>query len=307
MRVDPSTTQCKQYTEPFSSAEDLSFAVPAYAQNQDGLEMANNVEGQGTRPSNDQELTQVVHGRHDAGCQHTPEDIGGYGGKIGKSVEKRDKGNKKTDGNGRLVEEKLWWGDGKVLDLLANPDLVQGSAAESQGCDDNTKKLSLGSLIDGEGNSNACRQNGSQHVSRDVFSEEDEVDKDDSRRSHDLGELVETDRVEGQAEVAKNNIAGEEATDRQHLPDVELDGLESVKGPESGNEEDETGRGKMPHDNHKLACFQLLVAEHSARLLVNRSPPQSALIIAHTVYSGRSTPGSRACLARSRNTLSACL
>ena len=175
--------------------------------------MADDVEGQGAGPSNDQELTQVVHGSHDTRCAYAPEDIGGHSRKIRKSVEKWDKGNKQADRNGCLVEQKLRRRYGKVLNLLANPDLVQGSTAESQGCDNDTKQLGLGRFVDGEGNSNACCKNSGQHVSRNVLSEKDKVDENDRGCGHNLGKLVEANRVEGQAKVAKNNIASEEAAD----------------------------------------------------------------------------------------------
>lgn len=93
MRVYPSTTQSKQHTEPFSSTKDLALAVPSYTQDENGLEMADNVESQSTCPANDQKLTQVVHGGHDAGCADTPEDIGRDGGKIGDGVEEWNKRN----------------------------------------------------------------------------------------------------------------------------------------------------------------------------------------------------------------------
>ena len=66
MRVHPASTQREQHTEPLSWAQDLAFAVPANTQNKNCLEMANNVERQGRRPPNDQELAEVVHASHDS-------------------------------------------------------------------------------------------------------------------------------------------------------------------------------------------------------------------------------------------------
>jgi hypothetical protein len=178
-----------------------------------------------------------------------------------------------------LVKQELGWRDGEVFNLLADPDLVQSGAAECQCRDDDTEELGLGCLVDGKGNANACREDCSQHVSCNLLSEEDEVDKDDGGRGHDLGQLVETDRVEGQAKVAKHNVSGEEAADGQHVPDIQPYGLKSVERSEGRDEEDEAGGCKMPHDDHELASFELLVAEDSMRLSAG-----SPLALLHVAY-----------------------
>lgn len=106
-----------------------------------------------------------------------------------------------------------------------------------------------------------------------MFAEEDEVDEDDGRGGHDLGQLVEANAVEGQGQVAEDHVAGEEAADGQHVPDVEAHSLEGAERPEGGDEEDESGRGEMPHYDHELTCFQLRVAEYSALLSAIDSQP----------------------------------
>ena len=165
----------------------------------------------------------------------------------------------------------MWRGDSKVFNLLADPDLVQRGAAEGQGRDDDSEKFRLGLFVDGEGHSNAGCEDGREHVPGDVFAEQYKVDEDNRRRGHDLGELVEPNGVECQAEIAENDVAGEEAADGQHAPDVKAHGFECVEGAESGDEEDEASGGEVPHDYHELACFELLVAEYTVALSVEEA------------------------------------
>jgi hypothetical protein len=186
VRVHPATSQCQENTKPLTRAQDLALAVPPDAENENRLQVADNVESQCARTADNQELRKVVHGGHDAGCACAPEDFRRNFADARNSVEEWDKRNKKADGNGRLVEQELWWRDSKVFNLLADPDLVQGGGAESEGGDNNTKELRLGGLVDGEADSDAGCDDGSKHVSGDLFAEHDEVDQDDGRGGHDL-------------------------------------------------------------------------------------------------------------------------
>jgi hypothetical protein len=267
VRVNPATAERQEDTEPLPWTQDLALAVPPNAQNKDSLQVTDDVEGQCAGTSDDQELGQIVHGSHDARCARAPEDLRRDLRQVRDGIEKRNKGNEEADGDRGLVEEELWWGDGEVFNLLADPDLVEGGGAEGEGCDDNTEELGLGSLVDGEGHSNAGCYNGSQHVPCDLFAEQDEVDQDDGRGSHDFGQLVETDRVEGQGQIAENNVAGEEAADGQHVQPIKTHSLEGAEGTEGGDEEDEAGCSEMPHDYHELAFLDLGIAEDSALVL----------------------------------------
>lgn len=105
--------------------------------------MADNVESQRARAADNQELRQVVHGCHYAGCACAPEDGGGHLAEIRDGVEERNKGDQEADGDGCLVEEELGWRDGEVFNLLANPDLVQCGGAECQCRDDDAEELRL--------------------------------------------------------------------------------------------------------------------------------------------------------------------
>jgi hypothetical protein len=272
VRVHPATSECQEYTKPLPWAQNLALAVPPDAQNEDSLQMADNVEGQSTGASNNQELRQIVHGCHDARRAGAPENVGGNFGKGRNGVEKWHKGNEEADGNRGLVEQELRWRNGEVFNLLADPDLVQGGGAESQCCNNDTEELGLGSLVDGEADADAGCNDGAEHVACDLFAEHDEVDKDDGRGGHDLGQLVEADGVEGQGQVAEDDVAGEEAADGQHVDGVEADGLEGAEGAEGRDEEDEAGCGEMPHDHHELALLDLCIAKDPVLLLAMPLP-----------------------------------
>lgn len=263
MRVHPAAAQGQQDAKALPHAQNLALAIPADAEDENGLEMADNVEGERAGAANDEKLREIVHARHDAARACRPEDVGGHDAEIGHGVEEGDKRDEQADANGGLVEEELRGGDGKVFNLLADPDLVKGSAAEGQGGDDDAKELGFGGFVDGEGDADAGGEDGGEHVARHVLAEEDKVDEDDGRGGHDFGELVEADGVEGQREVAEDDVAGEETADGQHLPDVEAHSFESAKGAQGGEEEDEAGCGEVPHDDHELAGFELGVAECS--------------------------------------------
>lgn len=266
MRVHPSASESQQDTEPLARSQDLALAVPPNAQNKHSLEMADDVECQCACSPDDQELRQVVHGCHDTRCACAPENAGGDLAEIRDGIKEGNKGDEKADGDGSLVQEELWWGDSKVFNLLADPDLVQGRRTKCQCRDDDAEELGLGCNVHCERNADACCQNGREHVSCDLLAEHDEVDEDDGRGGHDLGQLVKANRIEGQGKIAEDDVAGKEATDWQHVPKVEAHSLECAEGTEGGDEEDECGCSEMPHDDHELACFQLRVAEHTALL-----------------------------------------
>jgi hypothetical protein len=234
--------------------------------------VADNVERQSACTSNDQKLRQVVHGGHDAGRARAPEDIRGNFGKGWDGVEKRYKGNEEADGNRGLVEQELRWRNSKVFNLLADPDLVQGGGAKGHSRDNDAEELGLGGLVDGKADTDAGCNDGSKHVAGDLFAEHDKVDEDDGRSGHDLGQLVETDRVEGQGQVAEDDVAGEEAADGQHVDGVEADGLEGAEGAEGRDEEDEAGCCEVPHDHHELALLDLFIAEDPVPLLAMSLP-----------------------------------
>jgi hypothetical protein len=229
--------------------------------------VAYNVERQRACAANDQELRQVVQGCHDTGCARAPQDFAGHLAEVGDGVKERHERDEQADGNRGLVEQELRAGHGKVFNLLADPDLVQSGGAECHGGDHDAKKLGLGGFVDCKADSDARSHNRGEHVARDVFAEHDEIDEDDGRGGHDLGQLVEADGVEGQGQVAENDVAGEEATDGQHVERVEADGLEGAEGTKGGDEEDEAGRGEMPHDHHELAFLDLRIAKDSVALL----------------------------------------
>lgn len=220
MGINPATAESKQNAEPLLWTQDLAFAVPSDAEDQDGLQVADDVERERARPSDDEELAEIVHASHDAGCANAPEDIGGDGGEVRDFVEEGDEGDQEADGDGGLVEEELGWGDAKVFDFLADPDLVEGGGAEGEGCDDDAERGGFDGFVHGEADADAGCDNGGQHVARDLLAEEDEVDEHDGGRGHDLGELVEADRVEGEREVAEHDVAGEEAADGEHVEPV---------------------------------------------------------------------------------------
>lgn len=182
--------------------------------------MADNVEGQGRGAADDQELREVVHGSHDSRCADGPEDVCWYCGEVWDGVEERDKGNEQTHGNGCLIEQQLRRRDLEILNLLADPDLVEGSGAEGESSNNDAEKLRLGSLIDGKRNTNAGGKDSCKHVACNHFAEQYKVDEDDSGGCHDLGELVEAYRVERQAEVPEDDVAGEEGADGHHVPDI---------------------------------------------------------------------------------------
>lgn len=263
MRVHPPATKRQKYTQPLAGAKDLAFTVPANGQDKNSLEMADNVESKRRSAANDQKLRQVVHGGHNARCADRPEEVYWDCAEIRDSVEKGHKGNQQAHGDGGLVEEQLWRRYLEILNLLSNPNLVQRGRAEGESRNDDAKEGSLDLSAHGKRNTDASCQDSGQHPSGDGLAEDDEVDEDDSGCGHDLGQLVETDRVECQAEVAEDNIASEESADRHHVPNIQLHGLEGAEGTEGGEEEDEAGGGEMPHDDHQLALLKLRVGEHS--------------------------------------------
>lgn len=249
--------------------------------------MADNVERQRRRSADDQKLRKVVHGGHDSGRAYAPKDVGGDQGEVWDGVEEGDEGNKQADGDWRLVEEELGRGNGEIFNLLADPDLVESGGAKGQCGDDNAEELRSGFGIHGQADADARGQDSREHISCHHLAEEDKVDEHDGGRCHDLGELVEADRVEGQAEVAEHDIAGEEAAHGQHVPDVEADGFKRAERAEGRDEENETCCGEMPHDDHELAGFELLIAEHS---VYRQQWHHRYRYCRRTVCSGKSSP-----------------
>lgn len=240
--------------------------------------MADDVEGEGGCAANDQELRQVVEGRHDARCADRVEDVGGNDAEIRNLVEEWNKWNKEKHRNRSLVQEELRSSNSEIFNLLADPDLVERGGAEGQSRNDDAEKLGLGSFVDSEGNANAGREDGGKHVPGDCLAEEHKVDQDDARGSHDLGQLVETDRVVGQAKVSKYDVSGEESAHREHVPRVQAESLECAEGTPRRDEEDKTGGGEMPHYDHQLAGVELLIAEYAVFSLSEAAHAQIGLL-----------------------------
>jgi hypothetical protein len=266
MRVHPATTQRQPDTNPLSRIQDLALAVPANRENHDGLEVADDIESQGGSAADDEELGEVVQGGHNSRCADRVEDVGGDHAEVRDLVEEGDEGDEEEDGDGGLVEQQLGARNGKVFDLLADPDLVEGCGAEGEGSDDDAEELRLGGFIDGEGDADAGCDDGSQHPPRHRLAEQDEVDEDDAGRRHDLGQLVEADRVVCQTEVPEHHVSGEEGAHGEHVPGIQADSLEGAEGASRGDEQDQGGRGEMPHDDHELAGVELRIAEYPITL-----------------------------------------
>jgi hypothetical protein len=109
VRVHPATTQRQQHAKPLPRAKDLALAVPTDTENENRLQVADNIESERARAANDQELRQVVHGRHDARRACAPEDLGGDFADARNGVEERNEWDEEADGDGGLVEQELWW------------------------------------------------------------------------------------------------------------------------------------------------------------------------------------------------------
>lgn len=240
--------------------------------------MANNVEGQRRGAANDEKLAEVVHGRHDTGCEGRMQFVRGHLAEVGEGVDERNEWYKHRDGKRRLVEQELRRCDREVINLLANPSLVESGRAKCHGRDDKTSERGAGRLIDSKRYTNAGSQYRGKHPTRDGLAKQEEVYQDDGRCGHDLGELVETDRVEGQTEVAEHDVADEEGAYGEHLPRVQADVLEGAEGCSGGYQEDETGRGEMPGIDHELAFSELRIAECPSQL----SEIASAALLART-------------------------
>ena len=233
VRVHPAATERQQYTEPLLQVEDLALAVPANRQNEDGLQVAHDVESERRGSTNDQELREVVHGGHDTRCADRPQQICRYCAEIGNRVEERNEGDQQADRDGCLVQKQLRRRDLEVFDLLADPDLVESGRAERKSRNDDAEERRLDLSAHCEGNADAGGEDSCKHPLCDGLSEDEEVDQNNGRGCHDLGQLVEANRVEGQAEVAKNDVTGKEGANWHHVPDVELDGLEGAERSES--------------------------------------------------------------------------
>ena len=228
--------------------------------------MADDVERQRRGATDDKKLAEIVHGRHDAGCEGRMQFVRGHLAQVGDGIDERDEWNEHQHGKRRLVEQELRGRDGEVVNLLADPNLIESGGAECHGRDHDTSERGTCSLVDCKGNANTCSQYRDKHPARDGLPKQHEVYQYDGGCSHDLGELVEADRVEGKTEVAEHDIADEEGAYGEHFPRVQTNGLEGAKGCPCRYEEDETGGGEMPAVDQELAFLELRIAECPTRL-----------------------------------------
>ena len=90
---------------------------------------------------------------------------------------------------------------------MANVDLIQRGADETEQAYTGTKRVTLNTGACGSSNSNAGSPNGAEFANRDGLPEEKVVEENDCWHSQDLRELEEADGVVRQGEVAEDEEA----------------------------------------------------------------------------------------------------